>query len=62
AANEVAVAAFLEGRIGFMAIAAIVEEALQRLAGRPADTLEHILAADRMARDQALGQVRSRAA
>ncbi len=62
AANEVAVAAFLQRRIGFMAIAAIVEEALQRVAERPADTLETILAADRMARDQALGCVQSRAA
>ncbi|WP_127089723.1 1-deoxy-D-xylulose-5-phosphate reductoisomerase [Aquabacter cavernae] len=50
-ANEVAVAAFLEGRTGLMGIAAIVEETLGRLpaAGAP-DSLEQALALDGEAR------------
>lgn len=50
AANEVAVAAFLEGRIGFPDIAAVVEEALFRADGAPARDLEDLVAADAEAR------------
>ena len=39
AANEVAVAAFLEGSIGFLEIAAMVAEALQQVDGAPARDL-----------------------
>ncbi|MBU2587068.1 MAG: 1-deoxy-D-xylulose-5-phosphate reductoisomerase [Alphaproteobacteria bacterium] len=55
AANEVAVAAFLAGQIGFTRIAAMVEETLQRSndAPRPA-TLDEVLAVDQSARRQAL--------
>jgi 1-deoxy-D-xylulose-5-phosphate reductoisomerase len=55
AANEVAVAAFLAGQIGFTRIAAVVEETLQRSndAPRPA-TLDEVLAVDQSARRQAL--------
>jgi 1-deoxy-D-xylulose-5-phosphate reductoisomerase len=50
AANEVAVAAFLEGRIGFLEIAALVEGALERVDGAPARDLEELGEADRRAR------------
>ncbi len=51
AANEVAVRAFLEGRIGFLDIARTVEEALQSpLAAQPADSVADILAVDRETR------------
>ena len=50
AANEVAVAAFLEHRIRFTQIAAVCEETMSRLAARPLTTLEEALNADREAR------------
>ena len=49
-ANEAAVAAFLREEIPFGEIARRVENALERLAGLPADSLEDILEADRRAR------------
>ena len=55
AANEVAVAAFLEGRIGFLDIAAVVEEALARVPAEPVESLEQVLDADRRARAAAAG-------
>ena len=42
AANEVAVAAFLDGRIGFLEIAALVEDALGRVDGAPARDLDEL--------------------
>ena len=51
AANEVAVAAFLEGRIGFLDIAALVEEALEHVEGAPASDLDELREADRRARE-----------
>ncbi|HZP73443.1 MAG TPA: 1-deoxy-D-xylulose-5-phosphate reductoisomerase [Gaiellaceae bacterium] len=51
AANEVAVAAFLAGRIGFLDIAAHVERVLARTDGSPARDLEELREADRRARD-----------
>ena len=50
AANEIAVSAFLQGRIGFLAIPALVEDALAALPAAPADTLDALLAADAQAR------------
>jgi 1-deoxy-D-xylulose-5-phosphate reductoisomerase len=50
AANEVAVAAFLEGRIGFLEVAAVVEETLGRIDGAPARDLDDLVAADDEAR------------
>jgi len=50
AANEVAVAAFLAGRLGFTAIAELVEETLQRFAVEPVEDLQQLLAIDRRAR------------
>ena len=50
AANEVAVAAFLAGRIRYTDIAPACAEALERLPARPVATLEDALAADAEAR------------
>jgi 1-deoxy-D-xylulose-5-phosphate reductoisomerase len=52
AANEVAVAAFLEGGIGFLDIAASVEDALGRVDGAPARDLDELREADRRAREE----------
>ena len=50
AANEVAVAAFLDGRIGFPEIADTVADALDRVEGAPARDLDDLVAADAEAR------------
>ena len=46
AANEQAVALFLEERIRFTDIAALIEDALEAIDGRPSDTLEELAAVD----------------
>jgi 1-deoxy-D-xylulose-5-phosphate reductoisomerase len=51
AANEVAVSAFLAGRVGFLDIAALVEEALEHVDGAPAADLDELREADRHARE-----------
>jgi 1-deoxy-D-xylulose-5-phosphate reductoisomerase len=51
AANEVAVQAFLDGRIGFLDIAAAVEDVLSRIDGAPARDLDELVEADRRARE-----------
>ena len=50
AANEMAVAAFLAGRIGFLDIAATVADALESVSGAPARDLDDLVAADAEAR------------
>ena len=50
AANEVAVAAFLDGRIGFPEIADTVADALEQVDGAPARDLDDLVAADAEAR------------
>lgn len=50
AANEVAVSAFLQGKVAFLAIPALVANALSTLSVESADTLEVLLAADQRAR------------
>ncbi len=50
ASNEIAVAAFLEGRIGFLDIAAVVEQTLAALAPGNPETLEDVFAVDVEAR------------
>ncbi len=50
AANEVAVAAFLAGRIGFLDIAMIVEDVLDRYSAERPNTIGDVLAADAQAR------------
>ena len=51
AANEVAVQAFLEGRIGFLNIAAAVDDVLDRVDGAPARDLVELIDADLRARE-----------
>jgi 1-deoxy-D-xylulose-5-phosphate reductoisomerase len=53
AANEVAVAAFLEGRIGFSEIASMVAEVTRAFVSPEPPDLEQLLAADGWARQQA---------
>jgi 1-deoxy-D-xylulose-5-phosphate reductoisomerase len=50
AANEVAVHAFLEGRIGFLDVAEVVEETLARIDAAAARDLDDLVAADEEAR------------
>jgi len=50
AANEVAVAAFIERRIGFLEIAELVRETLESTTAAPVSTLADVIAADRAAR------------
>src|SRR3954454_6348411 len=51
AANEEAVSAFLDGRIAFLDIAALVEDVLGRVDGATARDLDELREADRHARD-----------
>lgn len=53
AANEVAVQAFLAGRVGFVDIPVIIENTLNRLPSESVRDLEHILQADQSAREHA---------
>jgi 1-deoxy-D-xylulose-5-phosphate reductoisomerase len=53
AANEIAVSAFLQGRVGFLSIPALVEDTLSALPRQPADSLDILIAADADARRHA---------
>ncbi len=53
AANEVAVEAFLQRRIGFLDIAQCVETVMERLGTPPADTLDDVIALDQAGRREA---------
>jgi 1-deoxy-D-xylulose-5-phosphate reductoisomerase len=53
AANEVAVSSFLQGRIAFLSIPALVEDTLAALPGMPATSIDALLAADAAARRHA---------
>jgi 1-deoxy-D-xylulose-5-phosphate reductoisomerase len=57
AANEVAVAAFLGGRVGFLEIVALVEDALDRVDGAAARDLAELVDADAEARRLAEGRL-----
>lgn len=57
AANEEAVSAFLQGRIAFLAIPRLVEQALAALPASPARSLEALLAADAQARRYTCEQI-----
>ncbi len=57
AANEIAVRAFLEGRIGFLDIAKVVEDTLLSLPASPLQSLEDVWSVDREARAVASGQM-----
>jgi 1-deoxy-D-xylulose-5-phosphate reductoisomerase len=60
AANEVAVAGFLEGRLPFPGIPEVVDEVLQGHEGGTASSLDEVLEADRRARAQARRSVERR--
>jgi 1-deoxy-D-xylulose-5-phosphate reductoisomerase len=62
AANEVAVAAFLAGRLPFLGIAEVVEETLDAVSGEPARDLEELTAVDAEARRLAERQAEGAAA
>jgi 1-deoxy-D-xylulose-5-phosphate reductoisomerase len=53
AANEVAVHAFLDGRLRFLDIAEVIERTLTQLGSEPVRAFESLYEADRRARDQA---------
>ena len=62
AANEIAVGAFLSGRLAFARIAAVIEDTLGRMpSARPA-SIEEVLELDDLARRLASGKVRSQSA
>jgi 1-deoxy-D-xylulose-5-phosphate reductoisomerase len=61
AANEIAVHAFLEGRLDFLGIPAVVEATLDRLPAAPVRAFESLYEADREAREAAAGLVAVRA-
>lgn len=52
AANEVAVHAFLDGKLGFLQIYEVVAATVEKLSGLPGGSLEDIIAADEAARRQ----------
>ena len=60
AANEVAVASFLDNELKFTDIAYIVEQTLSNLTSRPADSLTEILEDDLSARKEAEQLIKSR--
>ena len=62
AANEVAVGAFLDGRIGFAQIPEIIARTLERCRPGSAETIEEVLEADSGARSIAAGFLRSEVA
>ncbi|HEV2770784.1 MAG TPA: 1-deoxy-D-xylulose-5-phosphate reductoisomerase [Solirubrobacteraceae bacterium] len=53
AANEVAVHAFLDGRLSFLGIPAVIEGTLERVPAGPVRAFESLIEADREARDVA---------
>jgi 1-deoxy-D-xylulose-5-phosphate reductoisomerase len=57
AANEVAVSAFLDGRLPFLAITMVIEAVMDELGPRPLAGLDDVLGADAAARHQAGMQV-----
>jgi 1-deoxy-D-xylulose-5-phosphate reductoisomerase len=60
AANEIAVQAFLERRIGFLDIAMTVEKCLSWLGGEPVEGLDDVFAVDAEARRFAAEATESR--
>ncbi len=57
AANEVAVQAFLERRLNFTAIAAVIDKVLQRIESSPVKALDDVLDADAAARRMGLALI-----
>ncbi len=61
AANEIAVAAFIQGQVCFLDIDTIVAETLAQVAAGPVGSLDEVVEVDRAARLQARAQVELRA-
>lgn len=59
AANEIAVASFLDGRIGFVSIAGVVERTIEKYDTKHCDNIEMILEIDKQARETALAVIAS---
>ena len=55
AANEVAVNLFLQDRIGFMDIPALVEKAMELHTSRPIESIDHVIEADAGTREIVIG-------
>jgi 1-deoxy-D-xylulose-5-phosphate reductoisomerase len=62
AANEVAVEAFLAGRLPFTRIAAVIEETLDQMPATQPRTVDDVLALDAMARRVAVTRVAAQGA
>jgi 1-deoxy-D-xylulose-5-phosphate reductoisomerase len=60
AANEIAVQAFLDRKIGFLEIATLVEETLNALDMRPLTSLDDVAEMDKQARAYACASVKNR--
>jgi 1-deoxy-D-xylulose-5-phosphate reductoisomerase len=60
AANEEAVAAFLDGRLSFNGIAEVISEVLDQVAVRPCHSIEQLLEDDALARQRANQQISKR--
>lgn len=60
AANEEAVAAFLDRRIGFLDIPAVIAACLERSCSQAVDSLDAVIAADACARDWARAEISQR--
>jgi 1-deoxy-D-xylulose-5-phosphate reductoisomerase len=60
AADEIAVAAFLDGRLGFPGIAQVVEQVLEKMPSRKLAGIEDVLAADAEARRLASEEIERR--
>jgi 1-deoxy-D-xylulose-5-phosphate reductoisomerase len=58
AANEIAVAAFLEGKLPYLKIAHVVEKTLNQLTSQKARSLDDVLEFDRKAREVAAQHIR----
>jgi 1-deoxy-D-xylulose-5-phosphate reductoisomerase len=57
AADEVAVRAFLDRRIGFASIAVVIERTLEAMGAHPVGSVEDVMAVDREARGIAASQL-----
>jgi 1-deoxy-D-xylulose-5-phosphate reductoisomerase len=62
ASNEIAVHAFLAGRIGFTAIAEVIDATLDELGSQPVRAFETLFDVDRRARDVARAEIAAAAA
>ncbi|MFH1496117.1 MAG: 1-deoxy-D-xylulose-5-phosphate reductoisomerase [Pseudomonadota bacterium] len=59
AANEVAVAAFLDEKLPFLGIPSVIEHALEEISAMPVNCLEDVQQADRLAREIAIQHIQS---